>query len=140
MAIPKCIRLCAFCKPCFRATSCTLRGVLHFLSLALSVAFKHFKIVLLEFKVSVELNLECEREIICHEVTFMDKNIDVRWIGLVVVLLPYEIGLLFMLFGAITLVQVLFFGTLFYALLWAIIAFFRNPKDVILLLIIGSKL
>jgi len=106
----------------------------------LSVAFKRFKIASYEFKVSVELNLECEREIICHEVTFMDKDIDVRWIGLVVVLLPYEIGLLFMLFGAITLVQVLFFGTLFYALLWAIVAFFRNPKDVILLLIIGSKL
>ena len=70
----------------------------------------------------------------------MDKDIDVRWIGWVVVLLPYEIGLLFMLFGSATLIQVLFFGTLFYALLWAIIAFFRNPKDVILLLIIGSKL
>ena len=47
----------------------------------------------------------------------MDKDIDVRWIGWVVVLLPYEIGILFMRFGAITLVQVLFFGTLFYALL-----------------------
>ena len=70
----------------------------------------------------------------------MEKETDIHWIGWVVVLLPYEIGLLFMLFGAITLVQVLFFGTLFYALLWAIVAFFRNPKDVILLLIIGSKL
>ncbi|MFC2545009.1 MAG: hypothetical protein ACFNUN_09205 [Aggregatibacter sp.] len=70
----------------------------------------------------------------------MDKDIDVSWIGWVIVLLPYEIGLLFMLFGVITFGQVLFFGTLFYALLWAIVAFFRNPKDVILLLIIGSKL
>ena len=34
---------------------------LHFLSLALSVAFKRFKIISYEFKVSVELNLECER-------------------------------------------------------------------------------
>ena len=133
-------RFRAFCEPCFRATSCTLRGILHFLSLALSVAFKRFKIVLLEFKVSVELNLECEREIICHEEIFMDKDIDVHWTGWVVVLLPYEIGILFMLFGVITFGQVLFFGTLFYALLWAIVAFFRNPKDVILLLIIGSKL
>ena len=47
----------------------------------------------------------------------MDKDIDVRWIGWVVVLLPYEIGILFMLFGVITFGQVLFFGTLFYALL-----------------------
>ena len=70
----------------------------------------------------------------------MDRNVNVNWIGWVIVLLPYEIGILFMLFGAITLVQVLFFCTLFYALLWAIVAFFRNPKDVILLLIIGSKL
>ena len=62
VAIPKCSRLCAFCELCFRATSCTLRGILHFLSAcALSVAFKRFKIVLLEFKVSVELNLKCER-------------------------------------------------------------------------------
>ena len=47
----------------------------------------------------------------------MDKDIDVRCIGWVIALLPYEIGLLFMLFGSATLVQVLFFGTLFYALL-----------------------
>ena len=106
----------------------------------MSVAFKRFKIVLLEFKVSVEFNLECEREIICHEEIFMEKETDIHWIGWVVVLLPYEIGILFMLFGAITFGQVLFWGTLFYALLWAIVAFFRNPKDVILLLIIGSKL
>ena len=70
----------------------------------------------------------------------MDQNVNVNWIGWVIVLLPYEIGLLFMLFGVITFGQVLFFGTLFYALLWAIVAFFRNPKDVILILIIGSKL
>ena len=103
----------------------------------MSVAFNRFKIASYEFKISVELNLECEREIICHEVTLWIKTL--MSVGLVV-LLPYEIGILFMLFGAITFGQVLFWGTLFYALLWAIIAFFRNPKDVILLLIIGSKL
>ena len=107
---------------------------------ALLVAFKRFKIASCEFKVSVEFNFECEREIICHEGIFMEKETDIHWIGWVVVLLPYEIGILFMLFGAITFGQVLFFGTMFYALLWAIIAFFRNRKDVILLLIIGSKL
>ena len=113
---------------------------LHFLSLALSVAFKRFKIVLLEFKISVEFNLECEREIICHEVTFMDKDIDVRWIGLVVVLLPYEIGLLFMLFGVITFGQVLFFGTLFYALVFSLVVFFKAPLATILGMLIGSNL
>ena len=133
-------RLCAFCEPCFRATSCTLRGILHFLSLALSVAFKHFKIVLLEFKVSVEFNLECEREIICHEEIFMEKETDIHWIGWVIALLPYEIGLLFMLFGSATLIQVVFFGTFSYLVILGVIAFFRNPKDVILLLIIGLKL
>ena len=70
----------------------------------------------------------------------MDKNIDVRWIGLVVVLLPYEIGLLFMLFGAITLVQVLFFGTLFYALVFALVVVFKAPLATILGMLIGSNL
>jgi hypothetical protein len=107
---------------------------------ALSVAFKRFKIISYEFKVSVELNLECEREIICHEVTFMDKDIDVRWIGWVVVLLPYEIGLLFMLFGVITFGQVLFFGTLFYALVFSLVVFFKAPLATILGMIIGSNL
>ena len=50
----------AFCEPCFRATSCTLWRILHFLSLALSVTFKRFKIASCEFKVSVELDLKCE--------------------------------------------------------------------------------
>ena len=121
--------------------SCTLQGILHFLSAcALSAAFKHFKIVLLEFKVSVEFNLECEREIICHEEIFMEKETDIHWIGWVIALLPYEIGLLFMLFGSATLIQVVFFGTFSYLVILGVIAFFRNPKDVILLLIIGSKL
>ena len=48
-------------------------------------------------------------------------------IGWVVVLLPYEIGLLFMLFGVITFGQVLFFGTLFYALVFALVVFFKAP-------------
>mgnify|MGYP000006090900 CR=1 FL=1 len=70
----------------------------------------------------------------------MDQNIKVNWFGWVIALLPYEIGLLFMLFGSATLVQVVFFGTFSYLAILGIIAFFRNPKDVILLLIIGSKL
>lgn len=70
----------------------------------------------------------------------MDKDIDVRWIGWVVELLPYEIGLLFMLFGSAILIQVVFFGTFSYLVILGVIAFFRNPKDVILILIIGSKL
>ena len=51
----------------------------------------------------------------------MDKGIDVRWIGWVVVLLPYEIGLLFMLFGSATLVQVVFFGTFSYLVILGVI-------------------
>ena len=70
----------------------------------------------------------------------MDKDIDVRWIGWVIALLPYEIGLLFMLFGSATLIQVVFFGTFSYLVILGVIAFFRNLNDVILLLIIGSKL
>ena len=70
----------------------------------------------------------------------MVQNINVNWVGWVIALLPYEIGLLFMLFGSATLVQVVFFCTFSYLAILSIIAFFRNPKDVILLLIIGSKL
>ena len=106
----------------------------------MSVAFKRFKIVSYKFKVSVEFNLECEREIICDEEIFMEKETDIHWIGWVIALLPYEIGLLFMLFGSATLIQVVFFGTFSYLVILGVIAFFRNPKDVILLLIIGSKL
>ena len=47
----------------------------------------------------------------------MDKNINISWLGWVIVLLPYEIGLLFMLFGSANFGQVLFFGTAFYALI-----------------------
>lgn len=61
-------------------------------------------------------------------------------IGWVVVLLPYEIGLLFILFGAITLVQVLFFGTLFYVLVFALVVFFKAPLATILGMLIGSNL
>ena len=106
----------------------------------MSVAFKRLKIASYEFKVSVEFNFECEREIICHEEIFMEKETDIHWIGWVIALLPYEIGLLFMLFGSATLIQVVFFGTFSYLVILGVIAFFRNPKDVILLLIIGSKL
>ena len=70
----------------------------------------------------------------------MDKDIDVRWIGLVVVLLPYEIGLLFMLFGVTTFGQVLFFGTLFYALVFSLVVFFKAPLATILGMLIGSNL
>lgn len=70
----------------------------------------------------------------------MDENVNINWLGIIIALLPYEIGLLFMLFGSATLIQVVFFGTLSYFAILAFIAFFRNPKDVILLLIIGSKL
>ena len=70
----------------------------------------------------------------------MDKEIDVRWIGWVVVLLPYEIGLLFMLFGVITFGQALFFGTLFYALVFSLVVFFKAPLATILGMIIGSNL
>ena len=70
----------------------------------------------------------------------MDKDIDVRWIGWVIVLLPYEIGLLFMLFGVITFGQVLFFGTLFYALVFSLVVFFKAPLATILGMIIGSNL
>ena len=36
----------------------------------------------------------------------MEKETDIHWIGWVIALLPYEIGLLFMLFGSATLIQV----------------------------------
>ena len=70
----------------------------------------------------------------------MDKNINISWLGWVIVLLPYEIGLLFMLFGAVTLGQVLFWGTAFYVFIFIIVAFFRAPLAAILGIIIGSKL
>ena len=38
----------------------------------------------------------------------MEKETDIHWIGWVIALLPYEIGLLFMLFGSATLIQVVF--------------------------------
>ena len=70
----------------------------------------------------------------------MDKNINISWLGWVIVLLPYEIGLLFMLFGAVTLGQVLFWGTAFYVFIFIIVALFRAPLAAILGIIIGSKL
>ena len=70
----------------------------------------------------------------------MDKNINISWLGWVIVLLPYEIGLLFMLFGSANFAQVLFFGTAFYALILVVAAFFRAPLAALLGIVIGSKL
>lgn len=67
----------------------------------------------------------------------MDKNSS--WLGWVIVLLPYEIGLLFMLFGVVTFGQVLFWGTVFYGLIFVIGAFFKAPLAAMLGMLIGSK-
>ena len=55
----------------------------------------------------------------------MEKETDIHWIGWVIALLPYEIGLLFMLFGSATLIQVVFF---------------KAPLATILGMLIGSNL
>jgi hypothetical protein len=70
----------------------------------------------------------------------MSKEVNISLIGWAIVLLPYEIGLLFMLFGAVTFGQVLFWGTAFYVFIFIIVAFFRAPLAAILGIIIGSKL
>ncbi|WP_109079173.1 hypothetical protein [Aggregatibacter kilianii] len=70
----------------------------------------------------------------------MDKDVDISWLGWVIVLLPYEIGLLFMLFGSATFGQVLFLGTAFYAVVFVIVSFFRSPLITLLAIIIGSNL
>ena len=70
----------------------------------------------------------------------MNKNINISWLGWVIVLLPYEIGVLFMLFGSANFAQVLFFGTLFYALVFALVVFFKAPLATILGMLIGSNL
>ncbi|KOE31384.1 hypothetical protein [Aggregatibacter actinomycetemcomitans] len=69
-----------------------------------------------------------------------DKEVNASLIGWAIVLLPYEIGLLFMLFGAVTFGQVLFWGTAFYALIFVIGAFLRAPLAAMLGIVIGSKL
>ncbi|TYB19619.1 hypothetical protein [Aggregatibacter actinomycetemcomitans] len=69
-----------------------------------------------------------------------DKEVNASLIGWAIVLLPYEIGLLFMLFGAVTFGQVLFWGTAFYALIFVIFTFFRAPLAAMLGIVIGSKL
>ena len=70
----------------------------------------------------------------------MSKEVNISLIGWAIVLLPYEIGLLFMLFGAVTFGQVLFWGTAFYVVIFIIVAFFRAPLAAIVGIIIGSKL
>lgn len=69
-----------------------------------------------------------------------EENVNISWIGWVIVLLSYEIGLLFMLFGMITFGQVLFYGTIFYAIIFALRIFFRDPLTTLLAMIISSKL
>ncbi|QOF67339.1 hypothetical protein IFE17_09975 [Actinobacillus sp. GY-402] len=68
------------------------------------------------------------------------ENVNISLLGWAIVLLPYEIGLLFMLFGVVTFGQVLFWGTVFYAIIFVIGAFFRAPLAAMLGIVIGSKL